>query len=92
MADEELDREVEAIAAALDEHGTVDRERLADLVGAEEWGPRRFAGALREAQREGRAVRLSSSTYSPAGDSATVRGSQRGAERTRPSADRVPIV
>jgi MFS family permease len=91
MADEQLDREVEAIAAALDEHGTVDRERLADLVGAEEWGPRRFAGALREAQREGRAVSLSPSTYSPAGGGGAARGSQRGAERDRPSADRVPV-
>jgi hypothetical protein len=92
MADEQLDREVEAIAAALDEHGTVDRERLAALVGAEEWGPRRFACALREAQREGRAVRLSPSTYSPAGGGATVRGSQRCAERDRPSAGRVGSV
>jgi hypothetical protein len=70
LADEELDREVEAVAAALGEHGSVDRERLADLVRAEEWGPRRFGAALREAQREGRAVRLSRSTYAPAGNGA----------------------
>jgi MFS family permease len=70
LADEQLDREVEALAAALVAHGSVDRERLSDLVRAEEWGPRRFGTALRAAQREGRAVRLSRSTYAPAGDGA----------------------
>jgi MFS family permease len=70
VADEELDREVGALAAALGEHGTIDRERLAELVRAEEWGPRRFGAALREAQREGRAVRLARSTYAPAGNGA----------------------
>jgi hypothetical protein len=58
---------VAAIVAALLQHGTLDRERLGELVGAEEWGPRRFSRALRDARREGGAVRLSRSTYAPAG-------------------------
>jgi MFS family permease len=67
VAAEELDREVEAIAAALAEYGAMHRERLEEVVGAEEWGPGRFNLALREALREGRAVRLAKDTYAPAG-------------------------
>jgi MFS family permease len=67
IAAEELDREVEAIAAALAEYGAMHRERLEEVVGADEWGPGRFNLALREALREGRAVRLAKDTYAPAG-------------------------
>jgi MFS family permease len=63
MADRDLDREVEAIARALEEHGPVDAAELARLVGAPGWGPRRFRAALRQAVDEGRATRTSAGTY-----------------------------
>jgi hypothetical protein len=60
-----LDHEIDAIGRALDEHGLTARTELARLVGARYWGPGRFGGALREAVDEGRARRLSRSTYAP---------------------------
>ena len=62
---EELEREVDAIARALDEHGATGRRDLARLVGARYWGPGRFGAALREAVEEGRVRRLSRTTYAP---------------------------
>ena len=64
-ADEDLDREIEVIARALDEHGTIDRDALATAVGARYWGPGRFRAALREAVEEGRARRAGRTTYAP---------------------------
>lgn len=61
----DLDREIAAIAKALDEHGAIDRRELARLVGARYWGPGRFRAALREAIDEGVARRLSRSTFGP---------------------------
>jgi MFS family permease len=63
----ELDREIEMIAQALDEHGETGREELARLVGARYWGPGRFRRALREAVEEHRARRVSRSVYAPPG-------------------------
>jgi hypothetical protein len=63
--DEALEREVDAIERALDEHGQTDRRALSRLVGARYWGPGRFGAALREAVDEGRARRVSRSTYAP---------------------------
>jgi MFS family permease len=63
---EDLDREIESITRALDEHGPTERRELARLVGARYWGPGRFRAALREAVNEGLARRLSGSTYGPA--------------------------
>jgi hypothetical protein len=63
--EEALDREIEAIARALDEHGALSRRELSRLVGARYWGPGRFSAALREAVAEGRARRVSRSTYAP---------------------------
>jgi MFS family permease len=60
-----LDREIDSIAAALEEHGPMSRDRLAALVGARRWGPGRFRNALEEAIAEGRAVRVSRTTYGP---------------------------
>ncbi|HET6551349.1 MAG TPA: MFS transporter, partial [Solirubrobacter sp.] len=60
-----LGHEIDAIARALDEHGPTDRGEQARLVGARYWGPGRFGAALREAVGEGRARRVSRSTYSP---------------------------
>jgi MFS family permease len=60
-----LDREIEAIAQAVDEHGPTRREELGRMVGAHYWGPGRFPAALREALAEGRVRRLSRSTFAP---------------------------
>jgi MFS family permease len=62
-----LDREIDSIAAALDEAGPLRREEIARRVGARRWGPGRFAHALAEAQAEGRVERLSRTSYGPAG-------------------------
>lgn len=62
-----LDREIEIIERALRENGEVDRRDLARLVGARFWGPGRFRSALREAIDEGRAQRISRSTFGPVG-------------------------
>ncbi len=60
-----LDREIEVIARALDEHGATDRRELARLVGARYWGPGRFRSALGVALDEGRARRVSRSSFAP---------------------------
>ena len=44
----------------------MERRRLARLVGARYWGPGRFADALREAMREGRAQRTGRTVIAPA--------------------------
>jgi hypothetical protein len=69
-AERDLDREIDAIARALDEHGPTNRDDLTQLVGARYWGPGRFRDALREAVEEGRAQRLSRTTFAPADESA----------------------
>jgi len=58
-----LEREVGAIARALEEHGRLSRRALASTVGARHWGPGRFAAALREALDAGRARRVSPRTF-----------------------------
>jgi MFS family permease len=60
-----LDREVESVARALQEHGPMRREELARRVGARRWGPGRFQRALGEAVAEGRARRTSRGMYAP---------------------------
>jgi MFS family permease len=62
-AEEDVDREIETIARALDERGPTDRVELETLVGARYWGPGRFRAALREAEAEGRVRRLSRTTW-----------------------------
>lgn len=69
--EEALDREIEVIARALDEHGPTERQELARMVGARYWGPGRFGAALRTAVEEGRVQRLSRGTYGPARKDAT---------------------
>ena len=64
-ADLALDREVNAIAQALNEHGTTGRQRLAELVGARYWGPGRFRAALREAVHEGLAQPMAHNRFAP---------------------------
>ena len=63
--DKALDHEIEAIGRALEERGATRREELAREVGARYWGPGRFREALREAVEEGRAVRVSGSSFGP---------------------------
>ena len=49
-----VEREVEAVAAAVADEGSLERRELARRVGAARWGPGRFAAVLREAEaREG---------------------------------------
>jgi hypothetical protein len=62
-AEEELDREIEALARVLAGQGELDRGRLAELAGARRWGPRRFGVALRQAVGEGRAERRGRRRY-----------------------------
>jgi MFS family permease len=58
------DREVDAIAAALDE-GPLRLPDLARRVGARRWGPGRFRSAVETAVAEGRARRVGRGTYGP---------------------------
>jgi hypothetical protein len=82
-AEQNLDREIEAIARALDERGATDRDTLRQLVGARYWGPGRFRAALREAVEEGRARRLSADTFGPAERRAMPSPRPAGNERDR---------
>ncbi len=63
---EALEREIDAIVRALDEHGTLDRAELARRIGARYWGPGRFARALREGIADGRIARVSQRSYAAA--------------------------
>jgi MFS family permease len=76
-SDEDLDREIAQIRSVLAEHGPLPAARLAQLVGARSWGPRRFRSALREAVSEGDAARLPDGAYGP-GDAAGRRPAGRG--------------
>jgi len=60
-----LDREIDAIAAVVDQDGPLQREEIARRVGARRWGPGRFRNALSEAEVEGRIRRISRSIYGP---------------------------
>ena len=64
-AREDLDREIELVARALEEHGPLELEELKRLVGGRYWGPGRFRAALRAATEEGKAVRQSRTIYGP---------------------------
>ena len=59
-----LDREIDAIVAAVGEAGSIRREELARRVGARRWGPGRFRQALGEAESEG-LIRRQGRTFSP---------------------------
>ena len=62
---ETLAAEVDAIAETLEQRGPLDRAALATAVGARQWGPGRFATALRTAIRQGRATRPTRRTFGP---------------------------
>jgi MFS family permease len=61
-----LDREIDIISRALQEHGELGRDDLARRIGARYWGPGRFRAALREALSEGAVRRVSRSSYAAA--------------------------
>jgi MFS family permease len=63
--DQRLDHEIDALERDLAKHGPASRRDLARRVGAKAWGPGRFRPALREAAHEGRAHRISRSSYGP---------------------------
>jgi hypothetical protein len=56
-ADEQLDREVELLSRALEEHGVAGQDELVRMVGGDRWGPGRFRAALLVAVEEGRVRR-----------------------------------
>ncbi|HEY2777210.1 MAG TPA: MFS transporter [Gaiellaceae bacterium] len=60
-----LDREIDAIAAAIQDGGPLQREEIARRVGARRWGPGRFRNALSEAEAEGHIRRISRTAYGP---------------------------
>lgn len=60
-----LDREIDLIAAALEERGSANRRELRRRVGARRWGPGRFSEAIAEAVRRGRVRRLPRGQYAP---------------------------
>jgi MFS family permease len=62
-SDVELDREINALAHALEERGPLGRDELERLLDARRWGPRRFRRALQETLREERATRGPGRTY-----------------------------
>jgi MFS family permease len=74
MADQDLDREIEAIAVAVAEIEPVDRDEVGRRVRAEGWGPGRFKAALRVAADEGRAGGLQGGTQPRASQPPTPRG------------------
>ena len=61
-----FEREVSAIERVLADREPTERHELARLVGARFWGPGRFAAALHEAVRSGRARRISRNRFGPA--------------------------
>ena len=65
MAEEALNAEVMAVERALEEHGPVEREELARMVGARHWGPGAFSESLRLAVATGGARRVSRRVYGP---------------------------
>jgi MFS family permease len=57
QSDRELDREIELVRRALQEHGHLDREDLRRILAAHGWGPGRYRAATRAAAAEGGAQR-----------------------------------
>jgi MFS family permease len=77
-SEHDLDREVDAIASALEQDGPADRRTLSRRVRAVRWGPGRFTGALTEAVAEG-LVRRRGRLF----EAVTARARERSAERER---------
>jgi MFS family permease len=64
----DFDREIAAVVLVLAEAGPLSRAELATRLGARGWGPGRYRRALREAVREGGAVRGPGGGYGPPAD------------------------
>ncbi|HEX8158293.1 MAG TPA: MFS transporter [Solirubrobacteraceae bacterium] len=64
-SDRERDREIEAIARALAEHGHISRRELELILASRGWGPGRYRAAMRAAAAEGRAARSGRRGYGP---------------------------
>jgi MFS family permease len=58
-----LDREIELVRRALQEHGELHREDLKRILGAGDWGPGRYRAAMRAAAAEGGADRSARRRY-----------------------------
>jgi hypothetical protein len=65
VSQENLDREIDAIAEIVERDGPLQREEIAKRAGARRWGPGRFRNALSEAEAEGRIRRISRTVYGP---------------------------
>jgi MFS family permease len=65
-SDRELDREIDLVARALDDHGVCDRAELERILSAGGWGPGRLRRAVRAAVDEGRCERSGRGSYGPA--------------------------
>jgi MFS family permease len=63
VSERSLDEEIEAVCAAVDEHGQCERAELERLVGGRAWGPGRFRVALRGAVEDGRVRRVGRGAY-----------------------------
>jgi MFS family permease len=66
-SDRALDREIELLARALQEHGDLAHEDLRGIVAARAWGPGRYRAAIRAAAADGRAERRGRRRYGPPG-------------------------
>jgi MFS family permease len=65
---EALDREIEVLSRAVERHGPMRREVLIGYLRARDWGPGRFAVAMRYAREEGRVHATPAGSYGgPAG-------------------------
>jgi hypothetical protein len=65
--DRHIEREMDAVVAALREHGPLGARELRRVTDARFWGPGRFGAALGRARREGR-VRRDGLPASPRSD------------------------
>jgi MFS family permease len=65
VSDRELDREIELVRRALQEHGRLHRDDLRRILAAHGWGPGRYRAATRAAAAEGGAQRSGRRSYAP---------------------------
>jgi MFS family permease len=65
VSNRELDREIELVRRALQEHGHLHLADLKRILGAGDWGPGRYRAAMRAAAAEGGARRSGRRRYGP---------------------------
>lgn len=83
MAEQSMDEEIEEVAQALEEEGSLSRDELRENVGGRSWGPGRFRSALKEAVRESRAENRPHHAYGPPRRQGENKGFRRNARRDR---------